>query len=101
MKFHLVVRICVKFFFKQFPTTRWNFIYHVTDFCDAAFKLLTHDQLTDGCHKATQQVLVSFGKLVSDLDKKGESVEKVERCVVKLAGKLEKVLVKPTGKLFL
>ena len=44
---------------------------------------------------------MSFGKLVSDLDKKGESVEKVERCVVKLAGKLEKVLVKPTGKLFL
>merc|ERR1719354_298327 len=75
---------------------RWNFIYHVTDFCDAAFKLLTHDQLTDGCHKATQQVLVSFGKLVGDQDKKGESVEKVERCVVKLAGKLEKVLVKPT-----
>merc|ERR1719376_540838 len=75
---------------------RWSFIYHVTDFCDAAFKLLAHDGLTDGCHKAAQRVLVGFGRLVAAHDEKGESADKVERCVAKLAGKLEKVLVKPT-----
>ena len=87
-------------FFFHF-TTRWSFIYHVTDFCDAAFKLLAHDGLTDGCHKAAQRVLVGFGRLVAAHDEKGESADKVERCVAKLAGKLEKVLVKPTGGCFL